>query len=180
MNATLSSELDTLLASRRDGYGMPRALYKTEALYEQELARIWHAGWLFAGFTCEIPNPGDFISLRVWTRDGEQEEIGILRRLEDWPIESQMLVRHALERRYFLQTIDGVESIRLELGHLHCDVRTPHGPKRFTMRWSQSQVQDFGDRGKMLLDLDDNRFLVPDVDALPPKERELFQRFVYW
>jgi ATP-binding cassette subfamily B protein len=125
-------------------------------------------------------NPGDFISLRVWTRDGEQQEIGILRRLEDWPIESQMLVRHALDRRYFLQTIDGVESIRLELGHLHCDVRTPHGPKQFTMRWSQSQVQDFGDRGKMLLDLDDNRFLVPDVEALPPKERELFQRFVYW
>jgi hypothetical protein len=125
-------------------------------------------------------NPSDLISLRVWTREGEQEEIGILRRLKDWPIESQMLVRHALDRRYFLQTIDGVESIRLELGHLHCDVRTPHGPKRFTMRWSQSQVQDFGDRGKMLLDLDDNRFLVPDVDALPAKERELFQRFVYW
>jgi hypothetical protein len=48
------------------------------------------------------------------------------------------------------------------------------------MRWSQSQVQDFGDRGKILVDLDDNRFLVPDVEALPPKERELFQRFVYW
>jgi ATP-binding cassette subfamily B protein len=125
-------------------------------------------------------NPDDYISLRVWTRDGEQQEIGILRHLDQWPVESQMLVRHALDRRYFLQTIDGVDSIRLELGHLHCDVRTPHGPKRFTMRWSQSQVQDFGDRGKMLLDLDDNRFLVPDVQALPPKERELFQRFVYW
>jgi ATP-binding cassette, subfamily B, bacterial len=125
-------------------------------------------------------NPSDYISLRVWTRDGEQQEIGILRNLDQWPIESQMLVRHALDRRYFLQTIDGVDSIRLELGHLHCDVRTSHGPKRFTMRWSQSQVQDFGMRGKMLLDLDDNRFLVPDVQALPPKERELFQRFVYW
>jgi ATP-binding cassette subfamily B protein len=125
-------------------------------------------------------NPDDYISLRVWTRDGEQQEIGILRQLDQWPIEAQMLVRHALSRRYFLQTIDGVDSIRLELGHLHCDVRTPHGPRRFTMRWSQSQVQDFGERGKMLLDLDDNRFLVPDVQALPPKERDLFQRFVYW
>jgi ATP-binding cassette, subfamily B, bacterial len=125
-------------------------------------------------------NPNDYISLRVWTRDGEQQEIGILRHLDQWPLESQMLVRHALDRRYFLQTIEGVDSIRLELGHLHCQVRTPHGPRRFTMRWSQSQVQDFGTSGKMLLDLDDNRFLVPDVQALPPKERELFQRFVYW
>ncbi|MBA3483564.1 MAG: DUF1854 domain-containing protein, partial [Pirellulales bacterium] len=81
-------------------------------------------------------NPNDYISLRVWTRDGEQQEIGILRHLDQWPVESQMLVRHALDRRYFLQTIDGVDSIRLELGHLHCDVRTPHGPRRFTMRWS--------------------------------------------
>jgi ATP-binding cassette, subfamily B, bacterial len=48
------------------------------------------------------------------------------------------------------------------------------------MRWSQSHVQDFGERGKVLLDLDDNRFLVPDVETLPPRERDLFQRYVYW
>lgn len=125
-------------------------------------------------------SPEDYISLRVWTRDGEQQEIGILRNLNEWPAEAQRLVRSALDRRYFLQTIEGVDAINLELGHLHCDVRTPHGPRRFTMRWSQSQVQDFGERGKMLLDLDDNRFLVPDVQTLPPKERELFQRYVYW
>ena len=46
--------------------------------------------------------------------------------------------------------------------------------------WSQAQVQDFGESGKVLLDLDDNRFLVPDVEALPPKEQELFLRYVYW
>ncbi len=138
-----------------------------------------HRG-VFAVNLFPATNPNDYISLRVWTRDGEQQEIGILRNLEAWPLEAQMLVRHALDRRYFLQTIEGVDDIRLELGHLHCDVRTPHGPRRFTMRWSQSQVQDFGTRGKMLLDLDDNRFLVPDVNALPPKERDLFQRFVYW
>jgi hypothetical protein len=48
------------------------------------------------------------------------------------------------------------------------------------MRWTQSQAQDFGSKGKVLLDLEDNRFLVPDIDELPPRERELFQRFVYW
>jgi ATP-binding cassette subfamily B protein len=125
-------------------------------------------------------NPRDYISLRVWNREGEAREIGILRRLDEWPAEAQKLVEAALARRYFLQTIVGVDSIRLELGHLHCQVRTNHGPRRFTMRWSQSQVQDFGERGKMLLDLDDNRYLVHDVQTLPPKEREVFQRFVYW
>jgi ATP-binding cassette subfamily B protein len=125
-------------------------------------------------------NPDEYISLRIWNRDGAEQEIGILRNLADWPIEAQIEVRAALERRYWLQTITGVDEINLELGHLTLEVRTLHGPRRFTMRWSQSQVQDFGERGKVLLDLDDNRYLVPDVEALPSRERDLFQRYVYW
>jgi glycine betaine catabolism A len=54
-----------LLATRRDGHGMPRAFYNTDALYAEEVARIWQGGWLFAGFGIEIPNPGDFITLTV-------------------------------------------------------------------------------------------------------------------
>jgi ATP-binding cassette subfamily B protein len=125
-------------------------------------------------------NPSDYISLRVWNRDGSEQEIGILRELDQWSAEAQSLVRGALARRYYLQTITGIDQIRLEMGHLTISARTEHGPRRFTMRWSQSHVQDFGERGKVLVDLDDNRYLVPDVEALPPKECDLFQRYVYW
>jgi glycine betaine catabolism A len=58
-------DLGSLLATRREGYGMPRAFYNTDALYPEEVARIWQGGWLFAGFTIEIPKPGDFITLTV-------------------------------------------------------------------------------------------------------------------
>ena len=125
-------------------------------------------------------NPDDYVSLRIWDRDGNEQEIGILRRINDWPMEAQIMVRAALERRYWLQTVTGVDNIKMEMGHLTLDVRTLHGPRKFTMRWSQAQVQDFGESGKVLLDLDDNRFLVPDIEALPPKEQELFLRYVYW
>lgn len=125
-------------------------------------------------------NPNDYISLRIWGRDGSEQEIGILRNLNDWPMEGQIMVRAALERRYWLQTVTGVDNIKMEMGHLTLDVRTLHGPRKFTMRWSQAQVQDFGESGKVLLDLDDNRYLVPDIEALPPKEQELFLRYVYW
>ncbi len=121
------------------------------------------------------PTRKTYVSLRVWTRDGEQQEVGILRNLERVAGRIATARSRRPDRRYFLRTIEGVDAINLELGHPHCDaLGTPHGPRRFTMRWSQSQVQDFGERGKMLLDLDDNRFLVPDVQKLPPKERELF------
>lgn len=124
--------------------------------------------------------PETYISLRTWDRDGQEHEIGILRRLSDWPAEAQRSIRAALARRYYFQKIIGVDRIKLEFGHLVLDVRTHHGPQTFTMRWSQSQVHDFGPRGKVLIDLDENRLLVPDVEELPQKERELFQRYVYW
>lgn len=63
--SALNSELDTLLATRRDGYGMPRAFYHTDALYARELEQVWFHGWLFAGFAFEIPNAGDFITFSV-------------------------------------------------------------------------------------------------------------------
>ena len=31
----------------------------------RELERIWHGGWLFAGFTFEIPKPGDYLTFSV-------------------------------------------------------------------------------------------------------------------
>ena len=41
--------------------------------------------------------------------------------------------------------IEGVPGLATTLA-----VRTLHGPRKFTMRWSQSQVQDFGESGKVL------------------------------
>jgi ABC-type multidrug transport system ATPase subunit len=138
-----------------------------------------HRG-VFAISCFPATRPNDFISLRVWDIDGGEREIGILRQLDHWPAECQALIRAALERRYFLRRITGIDDIRLEYGYLNFRIRTEQGPAQFTMRWTQSQAQDFGTNGKVLLDLEDNRFLVPDIEALPRRDRELLQRYIYW
>jgi len=135
---------------------------------------------IFAVQCLPASQPDDFISLRTWDRDGQDRELGILRDLNAWSARSQALVREALGRRYFLRRITGIDEIKLECGYLLFAVRTHQGAARFMMRWTQSQVQDFGARGKVLLDVEDNRFLVTDVDLLVPRERELMQRYVYW
>jgi Rieske 2Fe-2S family protein len=61
----LAADLVALLGSRREGHGMPRAFYQSAALYAEELASVWHGGWLFAGFAFELPNAGDFLTLAV-------------------------------------------------------------------------------------------------------------------
>jgi ATP-binding cassette, subfamily B, bacterial len=124
--------------------------------------------------------PDDFISLRIWDRDGKEVELGIVRNLGLWSTPNQDLLRAALARRYFLREITGIDHIRVEYGYLLFGVRTNQGPAQFTMRWNQSYAQDFGPRGKVLLDLEDNRFVVSDVDHLPRRERDLLQRYVYW
>jgi ATP-binding cassette, subfamily B, bacterial len=122
--------------------------------------------------------PDDFISLRTWDKDGHEHEIGIVRHLDKWSLDQQELLRAALARRYFLRRITSIEDMKLEQGYLNFRVTTDQGPTQFTMRWTQSQ--EFGERGKVLLDVEDNRFLVPDTDKLPQRERELLQRYVYW
>ena len=93
---------------------------------------------------CRPTRPDDFISLRTWDRDGQERELGIARNLDSWSARNQKLVRDALARRYFLRRITGIDDIKLECGYLLFEVRTDHGPTEFTMRWTQSQVQDFG------------------------------------
>jgi len=48
------------------------------------------------------------------------------------------------------------------------------------MHWSTDRAVDYGGRGKILIDVDDNRYLIPDLDALDPKQRSDFQRYIYW
>ena len=46
--------------SRLPGHGLPRPFYHDELLYQLEMESIWRQGWLFAGHSCQIPNPGDY------------------------------------------------------------------------------------------------------------------------
>jgi Rieske 2Fe-2S family protein len=59
------TDLTDLLRDREPGKTLPREFYVNEGLFEEELSRIFHANWLFAGHSCEIPDPGDFFLLPV-------------------------------------------------------------------------------------------------------------------
>ena len=68
MPSLTAAEKDTiasLVASRREGSGLPGEFYSSEVVYRAEIERIWRRGWLFAGHACEIPNPGDYFTFAV-------------------------------------------------------------------------------------------------------------------
>jgi Rieske 2Fe-2S family protein len=65
LSAAEISTLKERIASRRPGYGLPRPFYHEELLYRTEMEYIWRGGWLFAGHSCQIPEPGDYFLYNV-------------------------------------------------------------------------------------------------------------------
>jgi ATP-binding cassette subfamily B protein len=131
---------------------------------------------------CTFPatHPEGYLSVRRWNENGDDVETGLIQDLAQWPAESQSAVREALRRHYLLRKIVRVHAIKLTAGYLDMDVDTEAGRDRFIMRWTQSQAIDFADNGKMLIDTEDNHYVVPDLELLPRRDRERFQQYVYW
>jgi hypothetical protein len=104
----------------------------------------------------------------------------MLRSLADWPAAGQTIVRTGLKRRSLVRTIERVHEVKLAHGYLDFDVDTDVGRQRFTARWTASQAIDFGPDGKMLIDTEENRYVVRRIDDLPNPDREKFLHYVYW
>lgn len=57
--------VDDLVRSRLPGRSLPRELYLDDAVFAEDLRRIFYRGWLFAGHSCDVPDPGDFLVYEV-------------------------------------------------------------------------------------------------------------------
>lgn len=56
---------EQILSKYREGWGLDRDLYFHQDIFVHEKEVIWKQNWLFAGFTCEIPNAGDYYTYSV-------------------------------------------------------------------------------------------------------------------
>jgi ATP-binding cassette, subfamily B, bacterial len=136
---------------------------------------------VFALRCLPVHYPSQFISLRYLNAEKREVEVGLIETLADWPQETQELVRLSLLKRYFVHTISAIESITvMHGGFLDFRVDTDLGPMQFLMRHQGDRAQDYGKHGKLLLDIDENRYLIPDTQALPVRDRRLFTRYIYW
>ncbi len=137
-------------------------------------------GGVYAAYAFPVAHPTGYISLIHAADEDDEVEIGIIRELSDFPPEQADLVRAALRRRYFVHTIHRIRRLRYEYGYIWMDVDTDKGPVEFTMRWATDRAVDYGRSGKILLDVDENRYLIPDMSKLSTRERTDFTRYIYW
>ena len=139
---------------------------------------IW--GGVYALRCMPVHHPDRYISLRYLNPEKREVELGLIRDLSEWPVETQRLVREALLKRYFVHTVLSIESIESFTGYLLFKVETDLGPREFMLRYQGHRAQDYGHGGKMLIDTEENRFLIPEVEKMPERDRRLFQRYIYW
>jgi len=135
---------------------------------------------VFAVMMFPVSYPDQFVSLRFTDREDRVREIGIIRDLREFPEAAQKLVRASLNKQYHEQVILRVLDVRSKYGLLFFDVETRRGREQFIMPWRHDHAEDYSERGKLLLDVFDNRFVIPDLSALPPADRRRLISYIYW
>jgi len=53
------------IAARQNSHSLQREFYSDELIYRADIARVWRRGWLFAGHTCQIQEPGDYFTFEI-------------------------------------------------------------------------------------------------------------------
>lgn len=135
---------------------------------------------VFAVRMFPIHEPDRFISLRHTGEDDKEKEIGLIGDLQAFPPEARELVRRSLSKQYFEKVITSIEKVEFKHNLLFFRIGTAEGDTEFSMWWSHDRAQEYGAKGKVLLDAFENRFIIPDVSALPAADRARLTSYIYW
>lgn len=172
---------------KRDGLGIRPLTPDTTRVFAGSFSSMYcqvRDEPLYRGVTAlllfPIRHPERYIALRFMNKADEQEEIGVIEDLRVFPPESQQLIRATLCRQYYEQVIQRVFEVRQEHGLLFFDVQTQRGQETFMMYWAYDRAEEHGPAGKVLFDVFENRYLIPDLAALPPGDHLRLTNYIYW
>ena len=119
---------------------------------------------------------GRYISVREYGNGGR--EIGIIEDLSAMPEKTREIIEHQLKLCYFTPVIKKIYSIKDEYGYAYFHVLTDKGECRFCIAMGSNAVTKLSDTRLIIMDVDENRFEIPDVEALTRKERRKLDLFL--
>ena len=121
-------------------------------------------------------DPSRYISIREPDNDGR--EIGLILDLKDLSEETQSILEEQMALRYFTPHILQIRDIKEEYGYSYWEVVTDKGVCRFTVRMGAGSVYPIGSNRYLVNDLDGNRFEIPDLYRLTPREIKKLDLFI--
>ncbi|MBQ9467737.1 MAG: DUF1854 domain-containing protein [Clostridia bacterium] len=110
--------------------------------------------------------------------DGEGRDLGVIRDLAARSESERAVLGACLERRYYMPKIRGLYKVSDKFGFCYFKASTDAGDVEFSVHDPYKSIVLLG-RRMILTDADGNRFEIPDVDALPKKDRKKIEQFLY-
>jgi len=127
-----------------------------------------------------VTAPHRYISIGYQDQLGGICEIGVLRDLDALSERDRRCLETALLVRYFLYSVQRISSLKEDLGILLWDVQTDRGPKQFSIGRDHHRVSRWGAHGRVVRDMDDNRYVISDMRKIDAASRAMFNRHIYW
>ena len=109
-----------------------------------------------------LTRPEKYLSLL----NGKDEEIAMVAEPAELPAESLEAVREELRRRYLTATVTRIVHAVQEFGATYWTVETDRGERDFVTQNLQENAIWLSSSHLLLLDVDGNRFEIPDIEKL--------------
>jgi hypothetical protein len=130
--------------------------------------------------THPLSMPREYIAVRVGRSELEQKELGIIRDMADLRAEDCDLIEDELQKRYFIHTVTSIISVREEMGYFYWIVETDKGRREFPVPIRPRHIKYVRPRGRVIIDIDGNRYGIRDLAALDPVSQAMYHRHIYW
>lgn len=138
-------------------------LYSGEKIEELEPRRLF-----------PLSGPDEFISLV----DSDGRERMIVRKLGDLDKESEKALRAGLADYYRIPVIESITEFVDKNGIIKFSVVTDRGCCTFTVKNRHADIKLLYGRRVMIKDGNDNRYEIPDVNALDKKSRRIMAEYL--
>lgn len=115
-----------------------------------------------------LSRPDEFLSVR-----GDDAEVGLIRRLADWPDDQRQVIADELHRRYFRPVLQQVHELGELGGQYHWDVTTDRGRVKFSTENPRQCAQLLPDGRWIVTDTENNRYEIRSLARMDRHSRRL-------
>ena len=143
---------------------------------EVKIEKIAERIFLSRAFPFDMPY--EYISVL----DKDKKEIGFIRSLDDFDEPARTQLIHELETKYYTPVIKKILSVKERYGFSYWKTECEFGEKSFTLQDTFRSIikspRDDGTERIFILDVDGNRYEIPDVEALDRKSYKKIELYL--
>jgi hypothetical protein len=116
-----------------------------------------------------LTHPNRYLALL----NSKNEEVAMIVDPTDLREDCLSAIQVELSRRYLTATVTKVQKANVEFGATYWHVETDRGKRDFVTQNLQENAQWLSPKHLLLIDVDGNRFEIPDVSALDPRSVQI-------